>query len=137
MKKKIGILLCIVMLITMIFSMTGCSSISNDYCRITEMDYKAVVVDEPDSEGKIVVTERITFDVHAASKSNPFWELWRDLCEDWVDGVHVHYKVNSVKQILPDGTAVEWPESPDSPAPAQQRPPVKGDGADGRTLQRQ
>ena len=113
MKKKIGILLCIVMLITMIFSMTGCSSISNDYCRITEMDYKAVVVDEPDSEGKIVVTERITFDVHAASKSNPFWELWRDLCEDWVDGVQVHYKVNSVKQILPDGTAVEWPESPE------------------------
>ena len=84
----------------------------NDYARITNMDYKAVVVDEPDSEGKIVVTERITFDVHAASRENGFWELWRDLCESWTDGVKVHYKVNSVKQILPDGREVVWEESP-------------------------
>jgi uncharacterized membrane protein len=84
----------------------------NDYARIIDMDYKAVLVDEPDSEGKIVVTERMTFDIHAASKNNGFWELWRDLCEDNIDGVRVHYKVNSVKQILPDGTEVVWPESP-------------------------
>ena len=86
--------------------------LTNDYARITDMDYKAVVVDEPGSEGKIVVTERITFDVHAASRSNGFWELWRDLCEDNIDGVKVHYKVNSVKQIMPDGREVVWPESP-------------------------
>lgn len=84
----------------------------NDYARITEMDYKAVVVDEPDSQGKIVVTERIKFDIHAASVDNPFWELWRDLCEDYVDGLRVHYKVNSVKQVLPNGQEVEWEESP-------------------------
>ena len=84
----------------------------NDYARIVEMDYKAVVVDEPGSKGKIVVTERITFDVHAASRSNGFWELWRDLCEDYVDGVRVHYKINSVKQIMPDGRKVVWKESP-------------------------
>ena len=36
----------------------------NDYARIVDMDYKAVVVDEPDCKGKIVVTERFTFDVH-------------------------------------------------------------------------
>lgn len=84
----------------------------NDYARIVEMDYKAVVVDEPGSQGKIVVTERITFDVHAASEYNGFWELWRDLCESEVDGVKVHYKVNSVKQILPNGYKQEWEESP-------------------------
>lgn len=84
---------------------------ANDYARIVNMDYKAVVVDEPDCEGKIVVTERMTFDVHAASQYNGFWELWRDLCEDYVDGVKVHYKVNSVKQIMPDGTEVLWEES--------------------------
>lgn len=70
-----------------------------DYARITDVDYKAVVVDEPGSNGKVVLTERLTFDVHAASPTNPFWELWRDLPEDYVDGVKVHYKVNSVKQI--------------------------------------
>ena len=84
----------------------------NDYARITDMEYKAVVVDEPGSQGKIVVTERITFDVHAASRSNGFWELWRDLCENYVDGVKVHYNVNSVKQIMPDGTEILWTESP-------------------------
>ncbi len=84
----------------------------NDYARITDMDYKAVLVDEPDSKGKVVITERITFDVHAASPSNPFWELWRDLCEDYVDGLKVHYKVNSVKQIFPNGKEVIYEESP-------------------------
>lgn len=84
---------------------------ANDYARIVDMDYKAVVVDEPDCEGKVVVTERFTFDVHAASVYNGFWELWRDLCEDYVDGVKVHYKVNSVKQIMDDGTEVIWEES--------------------------
>lgn len=83
-----------------------------DYARITELDYKAVLVDEPGSEGKIVVTERITFDIHAAFKSYPFWELWRDLCEDWIDGVHVNYKVNYVKQILDDGDEIVYDKSP-------------------------
>ena len=85
---------------------------ANDYARITDVDYKAVVVDEPGSEGKVVVTERLTYDIHAASKNNLFWELWRDLCEDYVDGVKVHYKVNSVKQIMPDGTEIIYDESP-------------------------
>jgi len=85
---------------------------ANDYARITDVEYKAVVVDEPGSEGKVVITERLTFDIHAASRSNLFWELWRDLCEDYVDGVKVHYKVNSVKQILDDGTEIIYEESP-------------------------
>ncbi len=84
----------------------------NDYARITDVDYKAVVVDEPGSEGKVVITERLTFDIHAADINNPFWELWRDLPEDYVDGVKVDYRVNSVKQILPDGTELVYEESP-------------------------
>ena len=83
----------------------------NDYARIVDMDYKAVVVDEPNCEGKIAVTERFTFDVHAASKDNGFWELWRDLCEDYIDGLRVYYDVKSVKQILPNGEEVVWQES--------------------------
>ena len=83
-----------------------------DYARITEMDYKAVVIDEPGGNGKIHVTERITFDVHAFSKNNLFWELWRDLCEDTIDGAHVSYNVLSVKQILEDGTEIEYEKSP-------------------------
>lgn len=84
-----------------------------DYARITDVDYKAVVVDEQDSEGKIIVTERLTFDIHAASKNNLFWELWRDLPEEYIDGVKVEYKVNSVKQILDNGTEIVYQESPE------------------------
>lgn len=90
------------------------NSINNpfDYARITDVDYKAVVCDEEGSKGKVIITERLTFDVHAASKDNLFWELWRDLPENEVDGVKVRYKVNSVKQILEDGTELLWEESP-------------------------
>ena len=71
----------------------------NDYARITNLDYKAVLVDEPSISGSVIITERITFDIHAASKNNLFWELWRDLPEDYVDGLKVDYTVNYVKQI--------------------------------------
>ena len=83
-----------------------------DYARITDVDYKAVLVDNPGSNGKIVVTERLTFDIHAASKNNLFWELWRDLPESYIDGVKVDYQVNSIKQILDDGSEVVYTESP-------------------------
>lgn len=121
MKKKITVFLIwffFIVLFLLPFLLAGSllfedSSLNpNDYARITDVEYKAVVVDEPESEGKVVITERLTFDVHAASKRNPFWELWRDLPEDYVDGVKVDYKVNSVKQILPDGTEVVYTESP-------------------------
>ena len=88
----------------------GCNPV--DYARITDVEYKAVVVDEPGSMGKIVVTERLTFDIHAFSENNLFWELWRDLCEDNIDGAEVRYKVNSVRQILEDGTEIEYEKSP-------------------------
>lgn len=95
--------------------LTSCSYIFEDmqinpfdYSRITDVEYKAVVVDEPDSEGKVMITERLTFDIHAASKNNLFWELWRDLPEDYIDGVKVDYKVHSVKQILEDGTEIVY-----------------------------
>ena len=109
-KTKIASFLIILTLMLSLI-LTGCAD-NSDYARITNMDYLAVVVDEPGSEGKIVVKERITFDVHAASPYEGFWELWRDLPESWTDGVHVHYKVNSVKQIMPDGSEVIWTESP-------------------------
>ena len=102
-KKNIVVFVIIFIYIAILASEMGLEiNLGNDYARIVDMDYKAVLVDEPGSQGKIVVTERMTFDIHAASKDNPFWELWRDLCEDTIDGVKVHYKVNSVKQIMPD-----------------------------------
>lgn len=92
----------------------GEEAISNplDYARITDVDYKAVLVDEPNSDGKVVVTERLTFDIHAASQDNLFWELWRDLPEAYIDGVKVDYKVNSVKQVFEDQSDVVYAESP-------------------------
>ena len=98
--------------ITLLISIANGDISINDYARITDVEYTAVVVDEPDSQGKVVITEKLTFDIHAASANNLFWELWRDLPEDYVDGVKVHYKVNSVKQIMDDGTEVIYEESP-------------------------
>ena len=88
----------------------GCNPI--DYARITDVEYRAEVIDEPGSGGKILITERITFDIHAAFRNNLFWELWRDLCEDEYDGVKIRYNVLSVKQILEDGTEIVYDESP-------------------------
>ena len=111
MKKKISLILCLVMIVSVLLSLTGCSS-DSDYARITDVDYTAKVIDIPRGEGKVVITERITFDVHAADPDDGFWELWRELPENYIDGVKVHYKVNSVKQIMPDGSAKEWKQSP-------------------------
>ena len=83
-----------------------------DYARITDIDYKAVLVDEPENSGKVIVTERLTFDIHAASRNNLFWELFRDLSEEDIDGIKLSYKVNSVKQILDNGTEIVFEESP-------------------------
>lgn len=84
---------------------------SFDYARITDVDYRAELVDEPGSNGKVVITEKLTFDIHAASRDNLFWELWRDLPEDYIDGVKVDYQVNSVKQILDNGEEIIYDES--------------------------
>lgn len=81
-----------------------------DYARITDVDYKAEILPSK-PYGVANITERLTFDVHAASKSNLFWELWRDLVESNYDGVSVKYNVNYVKQILNDGTEVLYPEA--------------------------
>ena len=84
----------------------------NDYARIVDVDYKAIVLDEQGYGGDILVTEKLTYDIHAASINNPFWELWRDLPEDYVDGLKVDYDVISVKQINPDGSEIIYEESP-------------------------
>ena len=81
--------------------------------RISAVDYKAVVTDEPDGRGKAVITELLTFDVHAASDYYLIYELWRDLPEEYVDGVKVEYNVLSVRQIFDDGRSpVVFEESP-------------------------
>ena len=84
----------------------------NDYARITDVDYKAVLVDEYNQGSKAIITEKLTYEIHAASKDNLFWELWRDLPEDYIDGLKVDYKVNYVKQINDDGTKTKYVESP-------------------------
>ena len=80
-----------------------------DYCNLTDVDYTAELCD--DSFASVTITEYLTFDVHAASENNPFRELWRELPEDTVDGVRVTYKVESVSQILDDGSEIPYTET--------------------------
>jgi hypothetical protein len=44
----------------------------NDYCNLTDVNYTAVLHDNPDHSASVEITEYLTFDVHAASKFNPF-----------------------------------------------------------------
>lgn len=77
---------------------------ANHYVHITNLDFKATIVDEKSGDkGKVLITERITYDVHARNRNDKFWEFWRDLPEETVDGVKTTYSVKSVKQITPDG----------------------------------
>ena len=84
----------------------------NDYARITDVEYQAIILDEETNGGSAHITEKLTFDVHAARKDNLFWELWRALPEQTIDGLRVDYEVLSVKQINPDGTEIVYEESP-------------------------
>lgn len=109
---KINLISFFIMIVLVTILNTDFSSMNPfDYARITDVEYKAVLVDEPNSNGKVHITERLTFDIHAASKDNLFWELWRDLPEQYVDGLLVSYDVKSVKQIT-DYADIPYQESP-------------------------
>lgn len=93
------------------FGLDGFTLNPNDYCHLTDVDYTAVLHDDPNGKANVEITEYLTFDVHAASKSNTYKELWRELPEDYVDGVKVTYDVKSVTQILDDGTEIPYQET--------------------------
>lgn len=91
------------------FGLDGFSLNPFDYCNLTDVDYTAVLSDE--KNGEVEITEYLTFDVHAGSRSNTYKELWRELPEEYVDGLKVTYDVKSVTQILDDGTEIPYTET--------------------------
>lgn len=93
------------------FGLDGFSLNPADYCNLTDVDYTAILHDDPDRKANVEITEYLTFDVHAGSKSNTYKELWRELPEDYVDGLRVTYDVKSVIQILDDGTEIPYTET--------------------------
>ena len=84
----------------------------NDYCNLTDIEYTAVLTDEPDGSARVDVVEYITFDIHAASSKNPFKEVWRELPEEYIDGAKRTYNVRSVTQITKDGEEITYTETP-------------------------
>ena len=114
--KAVLVLILIYVILTFAFLSTGMFelegiSLASDYARITDVDYKATILDNEAGGGKALIKEIITFDVHAASQDNPFWELWRDLPEDTIDGLDVDYEVLSVFEIDESGNKIQWEES--------------------------
>ncbi len=96
-----------------------------DYCYLTDVDYTAVLQElnsnpsdykspsysyaqESKKKARVKITEYLTYDVHAFSKNYTFKGLWRELPEDKVGGLDVTYDVESVSQILPDGTEIPY-----------------------------
>lgn len=94
------------------FGLDGFSLNPNDYCNLTDIEYTAVLHDDPNGNASVEITEYLTFDVHAASKSNTYKELWRELPEEYVDGLKVTYDVESVSQILDNGQEIPYWETP-------------------------
>ena len=114
MNKKAMIYTCIAVVLLVLFIFIPYIDINSvthfnpgDYCNLTDVDYKAIIR----NDGVAEVTEKLTYDVHAAYKNNPYWEIWRGLAEDNLDGLEVDYNVKSVSQIMPDGTKVPYTES--------------------------
>ena len=93
------------------FGLDGVTLNPNDYCHLTDVNYTAILHDDPNGKANVEITEYLTFDVHASSKYNTYKELWRELPEDYVDGLRVTYDVKSVTQILDDGTEVPYQET--------------------------
>lgn len=93
------------------FGLDGFSLNPNDYCNLTDVKYTAILRDDPNGKANVEITEYLTFDVHAGSKSNTYKELWRELPEEYVDGVKVTYDVKSVTQILADGQEIPYKET--------------------------
>jgi len=103
----IGVILAIATFITLMIVFTG----GNYYARITELDFRAEVIDNVAGDnGKVLITETITYDVRARSRheDDRFWEFWRDLPEETVDGVKITYDVKSVARIMPDGQRIPF-----------------------------
>ena len=94
------------------FGLDGFSLNPNDYCNLTDIEYTAVLHDDPNGNANVEITEYLTFDVHAGSRSNTYKELWRELPEDYVDGLKVTYDVKSVTQILDNGEEIPYLETP-------------------------
>lgn len=94
------------------FGLDGFSLNPNDYCNLTDIEYTAVLHDDPNGNANVEITEYLTFDVHAGSRSNTYKELWRELPEDYVDGLKVTYDVKSVTQILDNGQEIPYLETP-------------------------
>ncbi len=93
-----------------------------DYQKLTNIEATLVLQDEePDinsffigyteEETHVLVTELVTFEVHQSSRDDLCYELWRDLPEQEVDGLTLDYTVLSVKEVLDDGTKVEYNHS--------------------------
>lgn len=94
------------------FGLDGFSLNPNDYCHLTDVDYTAVLHDDPYGKANVEITEYLTFDVHAGSPFNTYKELWRELPEEYVDGLRVTYDVESVTQILDNGEEIPYLETP-------------------------
>ena len=82
-----------------------------DYCNLTDIEYTAILHDDPNGKANVEITEYLTFDVHADFKWNTYKELWRELPEDIVDGLRVTYDVKSVSQILDNGNEIVYKET--------------------------
>lgn len=93
------------------FGFDGFSLNPIDYCHLTDIEYTAILHDDPNRKANVEITEYLTFDVHAGSKSNTYKELWRELPEEYVDGLRVTYDVESVTQILDNGQEVPYLET--------------------------
>ena len=81
----------------------------NDYCNLTDISYTALVQDNENAS--VEITEYLTFDIHASSTSNMYKEVWRELPEEYVDGLKLTYDVKSVSQILDNGQEISYAET--------------------------
>ncbi|MCL2587120.1 MAG: DUF2207 domain-containing protein [Firmicutes bacterium] len=77
-----------------------------DFARIVGIDYTATIVDAPGSQGRVRITEILTFEVHAAR--TPFRELYRELPVTVTEGLSTSHQIISVNRVMPDGSLIPF-----------------------------
>lgn len=79
--------------------------------KITDVEAEIELIDEEDLGTKVLVTEKLTFEVHQASKNDLCYVLWKNIPERMSGKPRLTYEIISVKQIMDDGTEIPFTES--------------------------
>ena len=74
-------------------------SIETDDSTLSKVEYKAILLDEPETRNSLLVTERLSYESGVGNDGNNLATLRRELPNNFIDNVTIFYYKNYVKKI--------------------------------------